>query len=100
MGTQSTWAPKNDQSKPNLDIEVARFGNFSSYGKVTAYMKKPNSGQVEKIGQVNNISVYPELDSRHVKIPLWVQSIPSGAIVQVVYEGEEEYEGETLGIAA
>ena len=93
-------AARNTKSKPNLDVQVSRTGNASSYGTLTAYMKLPNSVQVQTIGKLSNVTVYPELGSRHVKVPLWVDSIPSGAIVQVVYEGEEEYAGRTLGVAA
>ncbi len=65
-----------------------------------AYMRPANSTQVQKIGELNNIALFTEVDKRKVKIPLWVDSIPNNAIIQVMYQGEDEYEGRTLGQAA
>ncbi|WP_317931664.1 hypothetical protein [Halioxenophilus sp. WMMB6] len=86
--------------KPSLDVILKRTGAASSYGTITAYMKTPNNSQVQQIGMLHNVAVYTERDSRHVKIPLWIDSIPQNAVVQVVYEGDEEYEGQNLGVAA
>jgi len=93
--------PKSAQlASPNLDIILARTGDVSAYGTISAYMKLPNSSQVQQIGKLSNVSVYTEVASRHVLVPLWIDSIPSGAVVQVTYQGDEEYEGRTLGQAA
>ena len=92
--------PEDAKAKPRLAVEIARSGNSSSFGLMNAYMKAPNSNQVQKIGQLNNVAVFTEIDSRLVRIPLWVDKIPNNAIVQVMYEGEDEYEGRTLGQAA
>lgn len=92
--------PSKSSAKPNLAVDISRTGNYSSYGAVNAYMKLGSTGQVQKIGQANNVSVFTEVDHRTISFPLWVDSIPANAIIQVIYEGEEEYDGQTLGIAA
>lgn len=90
----------NSKAKPSLGVEIQRTGNSSSFGLMNAYMKAPNTNQVQKIGQLNNVALYTELESRQVKIPLWIDSIPNNAVIQVMYQGEEEFEGRTLGQAA
>jgi hypothetical protein len=88
------------QQKPNLAVTVKRQGSSSSYGSLNAYMKEPSTGQVQQIGKLNNVAVYTELGERKVRMPLWVDKIPDNAIIQVIYDGDEEYKGTTLGTAA
>ncbi|BFM06714.1 fimbrial biogenesis chaperone [Halioxenophilus aromaticivorans] len=90
----------NTLSKPNLDIVVERMGNASSFGVINAYMKSPQTGQIQHIGKLNNVAVYTEREYRHVNLPLWINRVPNNAIIQVVYHGDEEFKGQTLGQAA
>ena len=54
-----------------------------------------------KIGETHNIALYRETGLRKVTIPLQhVDSVPAGALIQVVYEGDGEFEGQQLGTAA
>lgn len=95
------FLPKaNNKSKPNLKVEIGRSGNSSSFGLMNAYMKAPNSNQVQQIGQLNNVALFTELESKQIKIPLWVDTIPNNAVIQVMYQGEDEFKGRTLGQAA
>mgnify|MGYP002700388776 CR=1 FL=1 len=93
LNTQNSEGPK-------LVIDVSRTGMHSSYGKIFAYMKATHASQVQKIGEVHNIALFPETTVRTVKMPLQVKSVPPGAILQVVYEGDDEFEGQQLGTAA
>ncbi|MDZ7923757.1 MAG: hypothetical protein U5M23_06785, partial [Marinagarivorans sp.] len=64
-----------------------------------AYMKV-GSGATEEIGKSHNIALFRETSQRIVNIPLQVQDIPRGAVVQVLYKGDDEFEGKVLGKAA
>lgn len=85
---------------PKLIVDVSHTGDFSSYGKLFAYMKATSSSSVIKIGEAHNIALFRETSLRTITIPLQVEKVPAGAVVQVVYEGDDEYEGQQLGTAA
>lgn len=94
-----------DLNTQNVDeakmlVDVSHSGDFSSFGNVYVYMKPTAGSQVEKIGQVHNIALFRETKKRTVTIPLTVTQVPTGAVIQVVYSGEDEYEGQQLGTAA
>lgn len=78
-------------TKPILDIDVNRdSGKFSSYGFLEVYWT-PNRGKEEKVGTLNNIALYPELQNRRVNIPL--DQNPTDGKIRVVYLGKYESEG-------
>jgi len=85
---------------PELKVDVVHKGEFSSFGNLIAYMKANNRSEVVKIGETHNIALFRETKLRKVTIPLQINSVPSGAVVQVVYEGDDEFEGQQLGTAA
>ncbi|MCK4945291.1 MAG: hypothetical protein KAS59_03410 [Alphaproteobacteria bacterium] len=78
-------------TKPTLNMDINRdAGKFSSYGLVEVYWK-PNKGKEQKIGTLNNIALYPELQKRRVNIPL--DQNPTDGKIKVVYLGKYESEG-------
>lgn len=88
----------NPQLKPGKTgqafiIQINRdAGKFSSYGKMEAYWK-PSKGEEKKIGEMNNVALYPELKSRSVLIPVTAKDDLSGGEVRIVYLGQNESEG-------
>ncbi|OUR90581.1 hypothetical protein A9Q81_19040 [Gammaproteobacteria bacterium 42_54_T18] len=88
------------EDKPKLMVDVTHQGDFSSYGILTVYMKANDSSPVEKIGEAHNIALFRETALRKASIPLQIDQVPAGAVVQVVYDGDDEYEGQQLGTAA
>jgi hypothetical protein len=79
--------------KPALDIDVDRIsGKFSSYGTVQVLWQPPK-GEQREIGIVNNIALYPEVQQRHLSIPL--KDNPTGGSLKVVYLGKYESDGKT-----
>ena len=85
--------PYKDEEKLALNITFSHTGNASSFGKLLVEMQRDSDSPVELIGQLKELSIYPELDTRTVSIPLQDSSIPSGALVRVAYEGLHESEG-------
>jgi P pilus assembly chaperone PapD len=78
---------------PVLNIDLNRVaGKFSSYGVINVFWQPPN-GQEKPIGSMSNVALYPELQQRHLAIPLTEN--PTGGKVRVVYEGKYESEGTT-----
>ena len=78
-------APKPG-AKPILQVKVTRTGKFGTMGNVRVFWT-PNGGSEQPIGELNNVNVFPELDTRLVPVSLTVDSIPSGTI-RVIYEGD------------
>lgn len=100
--TEITSVDLNTQNvdEAKMLVDVSHAGDFSSFGNIYVYMKPAAGGQVEKIGQVHNVALFRETKKRTVIVPLTVTQVPTGAVIQVVYSGEEEYEGQQLGTAA
>lgn len=88
---------KNNKHK--ISVLIDHQGEFSTYGSLYAYMKVGNS-KVEQIGEAHNIAVFRESKQRQAQITLQVPKIPDGAVVQVLYKGDDEFEGQILGKAA
>ena len=95
----SITVTKNNEGNNIVKVDLAHGGNFSSFGSLAAYMKTP-SGNVVPIGEANNIALFRGTSKRTVDIPLQVPSIPKGAVVQVLYKGDDEFDGQILGKAA
>lgn len=82
-----------NKEKPTLvlNIDVNRVaGKFSSYGSLEVYWQSPQS-QEQLIGGLGNVALYPELQQRHLVIPL--RENPTGGKIRVVYKGRYESEG-------
>ena len=90
----------SEPNKPKLTVGLAHSGEYSSYGSVKVYMKNGAGGDVVEIGDVGNVALFRETALRELTVPLKVSKIPRGAIVQVVYDGDDEYEDEQLATAA
>ena len=90
----------SEPNNPKLTVGLAHSGEYSNYGSVKVYMKNGAAGDVVEIGDVGNVALFRETKLRELTVPLKVPNIPRGAIVQVVYEGEDEYESEQLATAA
>lgn len=91
---------KNDKdNKKQVQVSIAHTGKFSTYGSLFAYAKTGNKPAV-KIGETHNIALFRETEKRIVNIPLQVEQVPSGSAIQVIYKGDDEFEGQILGKAA
>ncbi len=75
---------------PELRVNVDRVGGtFSTYGVMEAYWQAPGAKE-EKIGSMDNVALYPEMNKRMVAIPL--KENPTGGTMRVVYKGKYESE--------
>ncbi len=100
--TEITSVDLNTQNieKSKMNVEISHKGVFSSFGNLFVYMKANSGSPVEKIGEAHSVALFRETQQRMVTIPLRVSNVPAGAVIQVVYDGEDEYEGQQLGTAA
>jgi fimbrial chaperone protein len=79
---------------PELTIDLRRdAGKFSTNGTLVVYWT-PANGQEKPIGGLNNLTLYPELQTRTVHIPL--KEAPSNGSVRVEYVGKFEIDGKKL----
>jgi hypothetical protein len=95
----SLTAPSLHMSKnkkhpgPELGITIHRdAGHFSSYGTLKVYWQN-EQGREQQIGEMSNVALYPETESRTMDIAL--SQNPTSGMLKVVYEGKYESEGKT-----
>ncbi|MGS0534907.1 fimbrial biogenesis chaperone [Pseudoalteromonas sp. SaAl2] len=89
--TQASIVKSADQAKPKIQVQLQRHTNFSSYGKLSAYVKNASGGQ-EKIAEISNLSIYPEVDKAIATLSLFKDKrLPENGVVLIDYEGAEEY---------
>lgn len=80
-----------ENQKPVLNIDIKRIsGKFSTYGYLQVFWKDA-SGKEKEIAKMANVAVYPELESRHMVIPL--TEAPTNGSMRVVYMGKYESDG-------
>jgi len=78
-----------------LDLEIHRdAGKFSTYGSIYAYWKSPK-GDESKVGELHNVALYPEVQTRKISMPLLRNANIVGGTLRVVYEGAQESEDTT-----
>ncbi|MDE2337401.1 MAG: hypothetical protein KGL10_08820 [Alphaproteobacteria bacterium] len=77
-----------------LEIDLTRVaGTFSSYGTIEAYWTPPG-GKEKKVGELTNVALYPELKTRHLKVPLFfADGRIAGGAMRVVYVGKLDAAG-------
>lgn len=85
--------PAEAGSPMRLAVTLERKGEGSSFGAVVVEYQKDANSEVKLLGRRQNVAIFPELDSRHLVIPLRENGIPSGAWVRVAYEGRAEFDG-------
>jgi fimbrial chaperone protein len=83
----------NGVQKSSLTMDLARVaGKFSTYGTVSVFWKKPGGEKETRIGVLNNVAVYPEIQKRRISVALTGEKITGGTI-RIIYEGKYESKG-------
>jgi fimbrial chaperone protein len=85
--------PAKEGKDARLAITFNRAGNASSYGRVVVEMQRDADNPVELIGEYRELSIFHELDSREITVPLRDKRIPAGAWIRITYDGLKEYQG-------
>lgn len=76
-----------------LEIDLHRdAGKFSSYGEVKVYWK-PSKGDEVEVGSLNNVALYPEVQTRKLTVPLLKKYMITNGSIRVVYAGQLDSEG-------
>lgn len=76
---------------PTIGMTITRGGEFSAYGRLRVFHSAPGMAE-QQVGLLNNVALFPEINTREVRVPLDVQSLDSGQL-RIVYEGMGEYSG-------
>ncbi len=84
-------AHKNSTAK--MLVTFNHQGTFSSSGRVEILMQPQRGAAISQIGLLNNVNVFPDVDTINKVIPLKVKDIPAGAALKVVYSGLNEHQG-------
>lgn len=85
-------ASANEQAA-QLTVLLKLNGQVSSFGRVTVDLQTTRDAPVERIGLLENISVFPDVGERQLLISLRDRTFPPGAFIRVAYEGTAEYRG-------
>ena len=86
-------ASAEKHTPPKLTFHLNRKGKFSTLGKVEVYWT-PTGGKEQKVGILNDVNVFPELNERDVDLDL-SQNITDGKM-RIVYEGDAADKGKTF----
>ncbi len=79
-----------------LTLDLVRLGKNSLFGDLEVWGSKRGK---EPIGAVRGIGVYPEIDRRHVRIPL-TQNPASGDVIQIEFRDDDTSPGAILSKAS
>jgi P pilus assembly chaperone PapD len=89
---QAQIAKNQNNQRLEFALTLKRETAFSSYGKLTAYFKSDNSTAPEKIAEIGNLSIYPEVKKADVTLSLFNgKNLNKPGTVIFKYTGEDEY---------
>lgn len=86
-------ASGNEQNA-QLVVVLRQQGQASSFGRVTVDLQSGANAAVERIGQADSVSIFPDVGEREVLVMLRDRDFPPGALLRVAYEGTAEYQGQ------
>jgi len=81
----------NARSMAKLKVPFHHSGTFSGTGSLRIFMQTKAGSDLQQIGTVNNLNVFPNSQAVTKTIPLNISHIPAGAAIKVTYEGSKEY---------
>ena len=83
--------------KPKIAVKLTEEQGFSSYGRLSAYVTN-SAGKQEKIAEIGNLSLYPEIEQATVLLDLFSgKQMPKQGNIELKYQGADEYEGVDFG---
>lgn len=71
-------------------------GKNTSTGTLKVFWKRKKTSEFRQIGSRSNITLYPEAASVQFKVNLGIKNASDG-FMRVIYEGTEEFKGQTFG---
>ena len=78
--------------RPELKLKLIRDSDFSSYGKLSAYYQSNTNDKLEKIAEIGNLSIYPEVNNADVTLSLFSdKTLDKPGNIIFKYIGSEEY---------
>ncbi|MBF0218373.1 MAG: molecular chaperone [Gammaproteobacteria bacterium] len=90
IGKISNPTLKRGKEKLILEMQILSEGTGSVHGDVEVFMQESGSPNLRLIGKTKGISVYPEVGKRQVAMELMVDTVPAGAVVNVVYQTDRK----------
>lgn len=84
--------PKKKDKRTRVKVEIARTGKYSAMGRIELTWVPPGGGDEVKIGELNGVNIYPELDMREALVPIQNNAIAGGQI-KITYYGDDADKG-------
>lgn len=94
--TSKTLAFDKASGKMQLSVALNRSGQYSTSGNLVAYwLDGDNSEKV--VARLNNVNIYPEV-SQTTQVMIWIKPDfrPASGRLRIVYEGKQEFNGQTF----
>jgi P pilus assembly chaperone PapD len=82
----------DELNRLGLKVQLKQEGNFSTYGRLRVYWRQNQNAPESEVGLLQNVAVYPDVDSREATVLLSQQQLPPG-ILRVAFQGADEYAG-------
>lgn len=82
----------DELNRLGLKVQLKQEGSFSTYGRLRVYWRQNQNAQETEIGLLQNVAVYPDVDSRVATVLLNQQQLPPG-ILRIAFLGADEYAG-------
>lgn len=87
----------NEQTKYEVEVGMSRSGLSSSYGAIYAFWQPNEGGEEIKLGILNSVNFYSELNQATFKLAWQKPEIPPvNGRLRISYEGIKEFQGITL----
>ncbi len=82
----------DELNRLGLKVQLLQDGNFSAYGRLKVFLRDTVNGPERQIGLLQNVALFPDVQSRTSTVLLDTQPFTSG-IIRILYEGADEYAG-------
>jgi len=84
----------DELNRLGLKVQLNQEGDFSTYGRLRVYWRQAQNTPESEIGLLQNVAVYPDVESRLATVLLNQQQLPPG-ILRIAFQGADEYAGRT-----
>jgi len=83
-----------NENQTFLKLDITRSGQFSSFGKIEAFLTESGESTERKVAMLNDYSIYPELSKVTLNLALFEnETLPKKGKIRLVYSGLNEYQG-------
>ena len=87
---------KDDGTQYKIVVAFARSGIHGTYGSIQAYWTPNNSKEEIKVGTLNGVNLFAELNTIKREVTWQPTTPPTSGKLRIAYEGGQEFSGKVL----